>query len=282
MNRIYQLCLEAACVTMLAGCSMIDFAYDKAPRFIAGEFDDAFDLSELQSSQLDSGLNQFFAWHRQEELGRYQQLLEQAALTAADGITAAEFLKLNDDVRRAWQRSLWKAIDSLGDLVVTLNREQIEHYQRYYREGAGKHQEYLEKSAQQRQIYRARRGIDRLEHWFGDFTVDQEEKINARLKQLPDLSEHWINYREARQQALIKALNNTTEAGVTRQQLKTILLDPSTEYARAFEPARQSYWQAYANALEDISTWLTKSQRQRVVEKLQQYARIAGRLNGAG
>lgn len=282
MNRILKRCLTAACITLLTGCGMIDFAYNNAPSFVASEFDDAFDLSVSQSRQLDSRLDQFFEWHRREELGRYRELLEQAALSAEDGITATEFLKLNNGVRVAWRRSLEKAIDSLGDLAITLDQKQIEQFQRYHRKAAEEYDDYLEKSLQQREIYRVSRSIDRLEKWFGNFTEDQEAKIMARLQQLPDFYEPWINFREARQRALVKALSDATEAGMTRQQLKTILLDPSTDYARAFEPARRSYWQAYAAALEDISAWLTKGQRQRVADKLQQYARIAGRLNGAG
>lgn len=282
MSRIYHHCLVLACIMILSGCGMIDYAYKKAPAYVANEFEEAFDLSESQIGQLDSRLEQFFTWHRQQELGRYQQLLEQAALSAADGISAAEFLKLNGDVRLAWRRSLAKAIDDLGDLVVTLDQQQIENYQRYHRASAEEHEEYLQKSLQQREIYRVSRSIDRLEDWFGDFTRDQEEKIRARLQRLPDFYEPWIVYREARQQALVMVLNNATDAGLTRQQLKTILLDPSTEYARAFEPARQSYWQAYAAALEDISSWLTNAQKQKIVEKLQKYARVAARLTDSG
>ncbi len=270
------------CMLMLANCSMIDHAYNKAPAFVASELDEAFDLNESQSNQLDSRLEQFFTWHRKEELGRYQQLLERASRSTADGITAADFLKLNDDIRIAWRRSLAKAIDSLGDLALTLNQEQIEHYQRYYRERSEEHRDYLEMSAQQREIYRVGRSFDLLEKWFGKFNFSQEDRVMARLQQVPDFYEPWIRYQEARQQALVSALRNATETGLTPQDLKTILLNPSTKFARNFEPARRSYWQAYAAALEDISFWLTTSQRQKAVDKLQLYARIAARLNSEG
>ncbi|MBT8433266.1 MAG: hypothetical protein KJN95_01310 [Gammaproteobacteria bacterium] len=282
MNRIYRHCLVIACTMMLSGCGMIDYAYKKAPDYVASEFDEAFDLSESQIGQLDSRLDQFFTWHRQQELGRYQRLLERAALSAVDGITAAEFLDLKNEVRLAWQRSLEKAIEDLGDLAVTLDPQQIENYQRYHRDSNEEYEDYLQKSDQQREIYRVRRSIDRLENWFGNFTRDQEEKISARLQRLPDFYEPWIVYREARQQALVNAFTNATDAGLTREQLKTILLDPSTDYARRFEPALQSYWRAYAAALEDISPWLTQPQKQRVVDKLRKYARIAARLTDAG
>lgn len=282
MNRIYRHCVAVICIMMLGGCGMIDYVYKKAPAYVASELDEAFDLSESQIGQLDSRLEQFFTWHRQQELGRYQRLLEQAAIAVADGISAAEFLQLNHEVRLAWQRSLAKAIDNLGDLVVTLDQQQIENYQRYHRASAEEYEAYLQKSLQQREVYRVGRSIDRLEDWFGDFSHDQEEKIRARLQRLPDFYEPWIVYREARQQALVLALNNATDKGLAPQQLRTILLDPSTAYARTFEPARQSYWRAYAVALEDISSWLTAAQKRKVVKKLEKYARIAARLTDAG
>jgi len=279
MTGIYQRCFTASCILLLASCGAIDLAYNHAPDYVAGEFDEAFDLSNTQGSQLDSRLDQLFAWHRKEELLRYQQFLDEAAIAAADGITAAEFLKLNHEVRDAWQRSLSKAIDSLGDLAITLSSEQIDNFQRYYRAESEEYQDYLEMSTQQREIYRLQRGFDQLEKWFGNFDSIQEEKVMTRLQQLPDFYGPWIRYREARQQALVNALGNTAEVDLTRQNLKTILLDPATEHARTFEPARRSYWQAYAAALEDISALLTKKQRQKIVTKLQKYARIAARLN---
>lgn len=280
MKTIYKLCFAAACSLILAGCSMIDIAYNNAPTLVSSEIDDAFDLDSLQNNQLDSRLEQFFVWHREEELIRYQQLLDQAALAAADGITAAEFMSLNRDIRLAWRRSLEKAIDSFGDLAVTLTPQQIENYQQYHRESFSEFNDYLEKSAQQREIFRVSRTYDRLEDWYGDFDEFQEDKIILRLQQVPDIYEPWLRYREARQQAFISVLNRAATTGIGQAELRTALLDPSTEYALAYEPLRQSYWQAFAIALEDINRWLTREQRQRAVNKLRKYAQVAARLGG--
>jgi hypothetical protein len=280
MKTVYKLCFAAACSLILAGCSMIDIAYNNAPTLVSSEIDDAFDLDSLQNNQLDSRLEQFFVWHREEELFRYQQLLDQAALAAADGITAAEFMALNRNIRLAWRRSLEKAIDSFGDLAVTLTPQQIENYQQYHRESFSEFNDYLEKSAQQREIFRVSRTYDRLEDWYGDFDEFQEDKIILRLQQVPDIYEPWLRYREARQQAFIGVLNRAATTGIGQAELRTALLDPSTEYALAYEPLRQSYWQAFAIALEDINRWLTREQRQRAVNKLRKYAQVAARLGG--
>ena len=94
------------------------------------------------------------------------------------------------------------------------------------------------------------------------------------MRQLPEFYPAWIRFRNARQQALIAVLNNTDGDSI-QQQLKTVLLDPSTEYALSFEPTRIAYWQSYAEALQDISGWLTRAQRQKAVNKLKDYASVA-------
>lgn len=256
---------------------MVELAYDNAPSLAINEFDNALDLSEAQENQLEPRLQQFFAWHRQQELRHYQRLLEQATRYTADGLNAAEFLIINKEMRRTWQRALEKAIDDFGELAITLEPEQIEHLQQYYLERSDKYEKYMKKSPQQREIYRLDSGVDRLENWFGDFDSEQEERIRTRLRQLPEFYQAWIKFRDARQQAMIKVLNNAS-ANSIQQQLKAALLDPSTEYALTFEPTRIAYWHAYAEALQDISDWLTRAQRQRAVNKLKDYARVAERL----
>ena len=272
----------ATCVLLLASCGVIDLAYNNAPTLVASKLDEAFDLSEIQNDQLDSRLDQFFDWHRKEELARYQQLLDQAALVTANGITAVEFMELNKQLRLAWQRSLNKAIDSLGDLAGTLTPQQIENYQQYHRKSFTDFDDYLEKSTQQREIFRVARNFDRLEDWYGDFDEFQTGKIRNRLQQLPDIYEPWIQFREARQQALISVLNKAATNGISRAKLKAVLLDPTTEYALAYEPRRQSYWRAYAVALEDINSWLTTGQRQHAATRLRKYALAAERLGNQG
>ncbi|MGD8840955.1 MAG: DUF6279 family lipoprotein [Gammaproteobacteria bacterium] len=273
-----RIALLAAAMLSLGSCALTNLAYDHAPTLVAGKFDDAFDLDSGQSLELDNRLQQYFLWHRENELSRYREVLERAALDSADGIDAAEFLRLNRGIHEAWRRALEKAIDSLGDLAVTLTPEQVAQFERYNDEQSQKYRDYLAKTPQQREIYRVDRDLARLEKWFGDFDYLLEERVRERLQQLPDLYGPWIDYREARLKALIVALRDAPQNGIDTARLKTVMLDPNTEYARAYLPARRAYWRAFAGAIEDISSWASDSQRQRVVSKLQDYARIVQEL----
>lgn len=270
-------------LSTLAACGGVTgMAYNNAPRLVAGELDDAFDLDRQQIKRLDSRLEQFFTWHRNEELARYRQVLERAALDAADGVDADEFLALRDEFGAAFERALEKVIDDLGDLALDLTPEQIEAFEQYHREGSEEYLEYLGKSPQQREIYRVERAYERLESWYGDFDQDLEARVRARLRQVPDILEPWYEFREQRHRALVAALRDVASDGFDRERLRRILLDPDSAHARAFEPARRAYWQSYAAALEEISSWMSEHQRQRVVTRLQRYARVVERLRDQG
>jgi hypothetical protein len=269
--------LLAPWLLLLSSCSAVDIAYNNAPSWVGGKIDDAFNLNGNQRQQLDTQLQSFFRWHHEQELQRYQVVLDQAARHAEDGISVDEFLELNHQVEKTWDRTVTKAIDEFGDLASSINPAQIKHFRFYYLEKSEKHDDYLEKTPQQRNLHRARRSLDRLEGWYGDFDDDLSERVITRLQQLPDIYQPWEKYRGARHQALIEVLEK--KPNQIKRELRRVLLSNDTTYAQEFEPARKSYRLAYANALEEINGWLSPMQRQKVVKKLQDYSQIAARLS---
>jgi hypothetical protein len=279
MNIIPRTLFAGLVGLLLGSCSLADVAYNNAPYLVGSEFEDAFDLSDTQLAQLDSRLQQFFTWHREEELAQYREFLERAALASADGITETEFLELHNDVMAARNRLFEKAIDSLGDLAISLTPEQIASFDEYFMETSERYRNYLKKSEQQREIYRLERDLGRLEDWFGEFEFFLEQKITARLMEVPDIYPSWVEFRQKRHQALVSALRDSAGKGIDPQRLRDIMINPATDYARAFEPARQAYWQGYAAALADITSWLSDRQRQHAVTRLQRYAGIIDQLS---
>ena len=111
-----------------------------------------------------------------------------------------------------------------------------------------------------------------MERWFGSFDRNQLDMLESRLRELPEFYEAWIRFREERQQAFIATLRAAPTAGIDNRHLQNILLDPDTEYARAFYRERDAYWQAYAIIIEDLSDMLSKKQRKHLVKRLQKYS----------
>jgi hypothetical protein len=278
MLRHFHNCLLLAASLLLASCTAVEFAYNNAPAYLAGEFDDAFDVDDAQSEQVDLAFERFFEWHRQYELERYHELLDSAAMRVADGIRADEFMDITREMRSAWHRSLGRLADDFAPLLATLSPEQIDHYEAYFRERSEEYEDYLAMDAAGRKEYRVKRGLERLEDWFGELSERQREDIGARLLQLPEIYPDWIAYREARQRAFVDALRRAPVEGLPAQRLRDIALDPDSKHARAFQSARSAYWLAYAQMIEDINGSLTSMQLQHAVNRLRNYADGVGNL----
>lgn len=272
----------AVCLLALAACSAANLAYNTAPSLIAGEFDDAFNLNSAQADLLDERLQQFFDWHRREELARYRTLLERAALNATDGFSADEFAVIVVDVRTAWNRAVEKMIDDLGGLGATLSPVQIEHFRWYYAETREEYDEYLELDEQERLEYRADRSLERLEQWYGGFDRELENRIVARLQALPDTRGPWLRYRKARVEEMLRIFSASSDPETIKAGLRDLMLNPEHPVVRDFEPIRAAYWRAYGEMLEEINAWMTPEQRQKAVDQLQKYARLVAEIETQG
>ena len=272
MRRPQRLLLALVCALGLGGCSLAELAYDNSPSIVAGRFDDAFDVDEIQRQQLEERLEAYLAWHRENELTGYESLLREAAARAEDGIAAADTLWLVDEVRAAWRRGVARLLDEVADLGTTLTPAQLERLEEYFEEYSEDYADYLEMSEQQRAIHRAQRRLKRLERVFGDFDDYLEARVLARLEQLPDLWGPWLEFRQARFAAQLAALRQHDDAEALKQALHRIWLSPDSDHARRFEPRRAAYWREFAAALEEIDGWLRPHHRRRAIERLRDYA----------
>lgn len=278
MPRLPLLLIALPGLLWLSSCSIVNLAYDNASTLVSARLEDAFALTEAQQVALEPRLDELLAWHRNDELPRYRELLESAATQAADGISASEIIWLSDSVRAAWQRLLARMVDCCSDLATQLTPAQIEHFARYHREQSGEYDDYLEMSEQQREIFRADRQIGRLQKWFGDFDEGLELRIRKRLAAVPDIWLPWYRFREARHRELLRVLAQNDDPVTMRRELEFVLFEPQSAHASEFERARRLYWRGYAAAIEDIDGWLSKQQRDRAVARLRDYAQVVTEL----
>lgn len=276
--RLIPISLILAASLFLASCSTVEFAYNYAPDYIAGEFDDAFDVDDAQQEQLDAALERFFAWHRQHELALYRDFLDDSANSIADGIRAEEVLLIVNELRRAWHRTLGRFSEDFAPLLASLSARQVDHYEAYYREKSEYYEQYLAMNAQQRREFRVEEGLENLEEWFGELSGKQREAFGKRLQQLPEFNTDWIAFRNDRHRAFVNALRKAPSEGLTSGQLQHILFGPDSDHTRAFQSVRVNYWQAYARMIEDLSVSLTSMQLEHAVDRLRNYSDGIGNL----
>ena len=79
---------------LAAGCTM-SFTYNHLDWLIPWYVDDYVDLSRQQRQLLQGQLGPVLQWHREEELERYLELLDQIEADLAGEVTAAQ-VEVND------------------------------------------------------------------------------------------------------------------------------------------------------------------------------------------
>ena len=277
MRRLLVLPLLAASL-LLASCSTVEFAYNNAPGYLAGEFEDAFDANDAQREQADLALARFFAWHRQHELEIYRQTLDGAASQLGDGVSAEEFLDIVGELRQAWHRSLARLSEDFTPVLSTLSADQIDHYERYFRDKSERYDEYLAMTEDERREFRVEEELEDLEDWFGELSAAQRNAFAARLRQLPEFYLAWITYREERNRAFVDALRRAPTDGLTPSQLQHVVFGPDSDYTRTYQQVRVDYWKAYSRMIEDLGATLTSMQVEHAVDRLRHYADDIGEL----
>ncbi len=263
-------------VSLLAACSMAEFGYGQAPALFAFRIERAFDLSDRQQTGLRLRLDDFHAWHRDTELARYETVLTAAAAKAEDGVDEAEIVWLVDEVRAARDRFIDRLIDDLAPLASQLEPSQIEHFRRYRAKDLAEDLEERRRPDWAEKL--AERRLERIEDWTGSLDAEVERRVRERLAQIPDRFESWGRYRAQRDALLGDTLERSASVEEMKSGLRRVLLAADAGFRREFEAERRVYWQHYSAAIVDIIDWLPDSQRQRIVDKLRDYARIARSL----
>ena len=87
-------------VTSLVGCSANRLLYNRADTFIRWAADDYVSLTREQQAAFDQRLDDFLAWHRNEELPHYREFIVSSLATLEDGVTLKEAVAISEEIDR--------------------------------------------------------------------------------------------------------------------------------------------------------------------------------------
>ena len=92
MKTVMKVTLALALVLLLAGCSAVRFAYESADSYLLYRAKGYLDLDERSSQELESRIDQFFAWHRRNALPQYARIAEDAAKRVGKGLSREDLV----------------------------------------------------------------------------------------------------------------------------------------------------------------------------------------------
>ncbi|KUJ83306.1 hypothetical protein AWR36_005385 [Microbulbifer flavimaris] len=270
-GRAARLLLALFCLLALTSCSSIQFAYNQLDTWLRWQLNDYVDLNRNQKDQLASSLESFHIWHRQTQLPRYAEFLEQLAYEASNGdLEEVSLPALEDDINQFWDTTSGQLYQQLLPLTAQLTPAQIDELEQALLE---KRMESLEKWQTSPEKVRERRNKrirKQSRRWLGSINERQEQLIGAFVHQVAYNPLIRDQQRQIWQARFISLLREKPPG--YQDKLLDLMHNPeqlwSEDYRRMQDERRKQAMQLSRELLAST----TPAQRRHLTETLRDYA----------
>lgn len=256
---------------LLGSCSSIQFAYGQLDRWLRWQLDDYVDLNREQEDQLQTALDSFLAWHRQTQLPRYADSMEQLAGQVDSGnLEAVRLEAVEDTARGYWETASTQFYDLLIPLAGTLDRQQIDELEENLREKRAESLEKWRESPEKVQRRRQKQIRKHSERWLGSLSDEQERLIAAWVAEVsynPQLRDRQRAKWQARFIELLRRRPDNYQS-----QLRDLMLNPEQLWSGEYRQMQEERHQRARALSEKILASTTPRQQQHLSETLREYA----------
>ena len=216
-----------ACVLCLGACSGTTFVYNRLDTILPWYVDDYVELDATQERQLEEILRPFLHWHRQQELPRYVELLNQLDSSLDHEVTPTDLANIYDEMQVAWLRLEQESLDGLLELGASLSDAQVQEFLAYMRERQDEYEEeYLTRSGSEYREEIYDNFADTLEDYLGRLTTEQKERLRGIGKWLKLNGEAiygsrpWLIFGEGPTETPVGHLSDTGFDGFSEKDIR--------------------------------------------------------------
>jgi hypothetical protein len=263
----------ALIIAVLAGCSGIKIAYNQADLIAAWMADDYFELTAEQKDAFREHFQRFHAWHRSTQLNQYAALLASTRERLDAGVKEADVVWAIDAIKAQYRTMVARGYADAARLLSTLSDQQLNAARREIdkRNRKNAREWGVGASADEQRHLRAKRNLERIEHWTGPLSAAQEARIVAIGRELPLIADLRQQDRIRRQQEFLALLEKRKNPQVFAPALRDWLADWDRTRAAEYEAALTRFVAASAKMYVEAFALLTPEQRAHVSDRLNRY-----------
>ena len=275
VSRAVRLGIVVALAAILVSCTFTKFAYNQADTVMAWMVDDYFDLDAQQKADFQKRFDRFYAWHRYEQLPDYAQFMKTARTRMQDGVSREDVMWFVDGLRSRTRAAARQAAPEAAPLLATLTPAQIENLQRKWDKENRKYvkERKVNGTGDERYEAEGKRIVKQLKEWLAPLTSEQEQRVMALTRELPQLEQERYAERLRRQKEFLAVLAHRNE---DRERFTARVTDwmVNWEKGRSAEYQRQldASWQKRADLFLALDRMMTPEQRTASLQKIESYA----------
>lgn len=240
-----------AMISLLGGCGMaMKLAYNQGSGIAYRWLDGYADFNGEQTLRLRAGLDEWFAWHRRDELPVYADLLAEARADLPRDASAERMCRLFGEVRSRLEAALDHAQPTIVDVLLLLKPKQIASIEGKYAERNEKYRDdYLQPDPKDRQRAAVEREIERSEKLYGRLDETQRRLIAASVASSPFDAEQSYAERLRRQQDALDTLRRLVNNDASRADAEAAV----RAYAARIERSPRAEYRRYSQVLVDYN-----------------------------
>lgn len=195
LSKLLKYLLAAALGLALAGCGA-SFAYNRLDWLIPWYVDSYVDLSREQREVLRGRLEPVLQWHRQEELARYEALLDRIERDLAQPVGAPDVLRWFDEVLDAAERAEEAMLKLSLDFGDSLTDGQVKEFLQGLRERQAEYEEEFLGRSDETYAQESYESLERLlERFLGRLERPQQRRLRTATGSLQRFDAAWLEER---------------------------------------------------------------------------------------
>lgn len=269
--------IGALLLVFLGGCSAVKIGYNNAPSLVYWWLDGYVDFNDAQAVQVRDSLAALQAWHRQNELPAYAELLRQMQRLANGPVTPQQVCELSSQVRTRVQSLGEQAAEGMSRVVPTLQPEQLRHLAlQFDKHNQTWREEWLDGTPAELAAQRLKKTVERAESFYGrleepqlallrqsiaasafDARLAWRERLRRQQDMLQVFREHGSSDRAAHVKAEILALqqrNLDSPDLAYRAQFERMVLDSCRTLAALHNSASAAQRRELLQTLQGYET----------------------------
>ncbi len=272
-QRMVRRAFIGALALVLAACSILQFVYDQAPRYLQWRTNVAHHFTEEQQELARVSIRRWFDWHRREQMPQVAQMLQQAAQDVR-GPVSPELACERRDAYLAMSKQAFAAAAPLAAAVmVHLGPAQVSRLQAFFED---LNEDQREKYVSDDPRKQASLAVDFIEEWggliYGDFTDAQRAHMEREVMALPFSARTVLQEAQRFQVRYVQLLKDTQAQKLPTDQVSQRLLAMLLDGIDPQEPVRKAQMQRWVKAgcafASDLQAQTNAAQRERAERTL--------------
>jgi hypothetical protein len=272
-------------IALLLGCSSVKLGYNNLDEVAYWWLDGYVDFDSGQRQRAREDLGTLHRWHRANELGRFENLLQDFERIATGDITQEKACSFAPVIRGGLRAVADQAEPALVTLALSMSPDQLRHLEgKYSRNTAKFRREWIEVTPVELLDKRYKTALERSERVYGRLGAEQRTVLREQLQQTVFDPQRSLADRQRRQRETLGALRKIAEhrgsmaeaRKEVRATLDRLLAPPAAQAAY-----NESLVQENCRVLAALHNSTTPAQRETAVARLRGWQRDLQELAGS-